>query len=100
MAGPGTMLSFEVLGADGAADSAAAFDAAGAFLGALRLATPAVSLGSTDTLAQHPAGLTQRVATSGGAITAGLVRLSVGLEDADDVWADLDAALRAAGGGR
>ena len=100
MEGPGTMLSFEVLGADGAADTPAAFDAAGAFLGALRLATPAVSLGSTDTLAQHPAGLTQRVATSGGAITAGLVRLSVGLEDADDVWADLEAALAAASGER
>jgi len=98
MSGPGTMLSFEVLGADGTADTPAAFNAAGAFLGALRLATPAVSLGSTDTLAQHPAGLTQRVATSGGAVTAGLIRLSVGLEHPDDLWADLDAALAAASG--
>ena len=63
----------------------------------LRLATPAVSLGSTDTLAQHPAGLTQRVSTgearSKGGITPGLVRVSVGLEDADDLWADLRQAI-------
>lgn len=96
MSGPGGMLAFEVLGADGAPDSDAAFEAASAFLARLRIATPAVSLGSTDTLAQHPAGLTQRVQTGApGAITAGLIRLSVGLEDADDLWADLDAALAA-----
>ena len=59
----------------------------------------AVSLGSTDTLAQHPAGLTQRAATAdartAGGITAGLIRVSVGLEAADDLWADLDRAIRA-----
>lgn len=97
MTGPGAMLAFEVLGADGAPDGSAAFDAASRLLQRLRLATPAVSLGSTDTLAQHPAGLTQRVSTPGarasGGITAGLIRLSVGLEGADDLWADLDQAL-------
>jgi cystathionine beta-lyase/cystathionine gamma-synthase len=88
------MLAFEVLGADGRADGPAAFAAADALLRGLRLATPAVSLGSTDTLAQHPAGLTQRVSSAdGGAITTGLVRLSVGLESADDLWHDLDQAL-------
>ena len=84
MSGPGPMLSFEVLGPDGEADGPGAYAAAEVFLGALRLATPAVSLGSTDTLAQHPAGLTQRVVSdstrAGGGVTAGLVRLSVGLE--------------------
>ena len=99
MSGPGPMLSFEVLGPDGGADGPGAYAAAEAFLQSLRLATPAVSLGSTDTLAQHPAGLTQRVvsddARASGAITAGLVRLSVGLEAADDLWADLDGAVRA-----
>ena len=95
MSGPGPMLAFEVLGADGHPDSRDAFAAADGFLKALQIATPAVSLGSTDTLAQHPAGLTQRVATGeGGAITAGLVRISVGLEDADDLWDDLDRAVR------
>jgi methionine-gamma-lyase len=97
MAGPGPMLAFEVLGADGLPTGEGAFRAADAFLRALRLATPAVSLGSTDTLAQHPAGLTQRVQTgAAGAITEGLVRVSVGLEDADDLWADLAQALDAA----
>ena len=99
MSGPGPMLSFEVLGPDGSADGPGAFAAADAFLRALRLATPAVSLGSTDTLAQHPAGLTQRVSTgearSKGGITAGLVRVSVGLEDAGDLWADLRGAVEA-----
>ena len=95
MDGPGPMLAFEVVGPDGRPDGPGAFAAADGFLRALRLATPAVSLGSTDTLAQHPAGLTQRVATgAGGAITPGLVRLSVGLEDADDLWHDIDQAVR------
>ena len=86
MSGPGAMLSFEVAG----------FDAADALLRALRLVTPAVSLGSTDTLIQHPAGLTQRVAAhDASAITPGLLRLSVGLEDAEDLWADLERGLAA-----
>ena len=99
MTGPGAMLAFEILGPDGTASGDGAFRAADAFLQALRLATPAVSLGSTDTLAQHPAGLTQRVQTgAAGAITEGLIRVSVGLEHADDLWADLDQALAAAHG--
>ena len=81
MDGPGPMLSFELAGGFAAADR---------LMQALRVITPAVSLGSTDTLIQHPAGLTQRVASgSAGAITPGLVRLAVGLEDADDLWRDL-----------
>ncbi len=97
MSGPGAMLAFEVLGSDGLATGDAAFNAADTFLQALRLATPAVSLGSTDTLAQHPAGLTQRVQSgAAGAITPGLVRVSVGLEDAEDLWADMAQALDAA----
>ncbi len=97
MSGPGPMLSFEILGPSGTATEAGAFAAADGFLRALRLVTPAVSLGSTDTLAQHPAGLTQRVSSGdeGGAITAGLVRVSVGLEDADDLWTDLSQAVDA-----
>ncbi len=99
MSGPGPMLSFEVLGPDGEADGPGAFAAADGFLRALRLATPAVSLGSTDTLAQHPAGLTQRASTGeareAGGITSGLVRLSVGLEAADDLWDDLSQAIDA-----
>ncbi|MEL6614720.1 MAG: PLP-dependent transferase [Bacteroidota bacterium] len=81
MSGPGAMLSFELAGG---------FEAADQLMRALRVITPAVSLGSTDTLIQHPAGLTQRVASGeAGAITPGLLRLAVGLEDADDLWRDL-----------
>ena len=85
MDGPGPMLAFEVRGG---------FDAADRLMRALRVITPAVSLGSTDTLIQHPAGLTQRVASGeAGAITPGLLRLAVGLEDADDLWRDLARGL-------
>jgi methionine-gamma-lyase len=88
MAGPGSVLSFEVAGG---------FEAARAVLGRVRLIVSAVSLGSTDTLIQHPAGLTHRcvsdAARSSNGISAGLLRLSVGLEDPDDVWRDLEQAL-------
>lgn len=89
--GGGAVLAFEVAGG---------FHAAARVLGALRLVTPAVSLGSTDTLIQHPAGLThrlveERVKAELG-ITDGLLRLSVGLEDAEDLWSDLEHALAVA----
>jgi methionine-gamma-lyase len=67
------------------------------FLGALEIITPAVSLGSTDSLIQPPAALTHRVveesAREAVGISRGLLRLSVGLEDARDLWRDLDHAL-------
>ena len=102
MRGPGAMLSFEVVGGHAAAARV---------LRSVRLITPAVSLGTTDTLIEHPAGLTHRlvapeVQRSAG-ITPGLLRLSVGLEDVADLWADLEQALerpaarrRTAGAGR
>ncbi len=90
--GPGSVIAFEVRGG---------FDAAARLLASLRLITPAVSLGSTDTLIQHPAGLTHRLvepaAKAEAGITDGLLRISVGLEDADDLWADLSRGLAAAG---
>ena len=59
-----------------------------------------MSLGSTDTLIQHPAGLTHRcmsdAAKASNGISASLLRLSVGLEDPDDLWRDLEQALDAA----
>lgn len=89
MSGPGSVMSFELASGDPAEMRA--------FIGALRLITPAVSLGSTDSLIQPPAVLTHRVvdeaARAGVGISAGLVRLSIGLEDARDIWADLDRAL-------
>jgi len=89
MAGPGSILSFTLV-----EDSA---DAMQRFISRLRLITPAVSLGSTDTLIQPPAALTHRAvdpaARAASHITPGLARLSVGLESADDLWQDLAQAL-------
>ncbi|WP_307172067.1 PLP-dependent aspartate aminotransferase family protein [Streptomyces sp. B3I7] len=63
----------------------------------VRLITPAVSLGSVDTLIQHPASISHRIVDAGDRRDAGvtdrLLRLSVGLEDVEDLWADLDGAL-------
>jgi len=89
MEGPGSMLSFEV----------ASFEVAAEVMRRVELVTPAVSLGSTDSLIQHPAGLTHRSMTEEAktktGISPGLLRLSVGLEDPRDVWADLEQALDA-----
>jgi len=88
MSGPGGLLAFEMR--DG-------FEAARGLLAALRLMLPAVSLGATDTLIQHPAGLTHGAmsaeALKATGISPGLLRLSVGLEDPADLWADMEAAL-------
>jgi methionine-gamma-lyase len=66
----------------------------------VRLITPAVSLGSVDTLIQHPASISHRVVDERDRHAAGvsdrLLRMSVGLEDVEDLWDDLDGALRAA----
>ncbi|HEV6954267.1 MAG TPA: PLP-dependent transferase [Promicromonospora sp.] len=72
-----------------------------ALVSAVRLLTPAVSLGSVDSLVQHPASLTHRimdeVSRKDAGISPDLVRLSVGLEDVEDLWADLTRALDHAG---
>ncbi|MFP4235348.1 MAG: trans-sulfuration enzyme family protein [Nitriliruptoraceae bacterium] len=95
MDGPGNMLTFEVVGG---------YDAAAAVVGAVRLLTPAVSLGSTDSLIEHPAGLTHRVvdpeALASTGIGPGLLRISAGIEDVEDLWADLDQAVGLATGHR
>ncbi len=91
MQGPGGILAFDLRGGH---------DAAAALMSALRLITPAVSLGSVDSLIQHPAGLTHRVmdpyARAAVGIGDGMLRLSVGLEDPDDLWRDLQQGLAAA----
>jgi methionine-gamma-lyase len=69
------------------------------FLDALRIAKLAVSLGGTETLASHPAAMTHlsvpdaRKAALG--ITDNLVRISIGIEHADDLIADFEQALAA-----
>ncbi|MYU20125.1 PLP-dependent transferase, partial [Streptomyces sp. SID8361] len=68
-----------------------------AVIGGVRLITPAVSLGSVDTLIQHPASISHRIVAEGDRRSAGigdrLLRMSVGLEDVEDLWRDLDRAL-------
>ena len=91
LAGPGSMISLELKGG---------YDAASRLLSAVKLITPAVSLGSCDTLILHRAGLTHLIvdpqARETGGIGEGLVRISVGVEDARDLKHDLEMALYAA----
>ena len=88
MRGTEAILAFTVAGG---------FEAASRVKASVELMTPAVSLGSVDTLIQHPAGLTHRVVEESARRSAGvsdsLLRLSVGLEDPEDLWADLEQAL-------
>ncbi|HZN55375.1 MAG TPA: PLP-dependent aspartate aminotransferase family protein [Candidatus Polarisedimenticolaceae bacterium] len=87
MSGFGGMISFE-LGSLGAAKR---------FLGRLTLCALAESLGGVETLISHPATMTHGSVPKKDrqliGVTDGLVRISVGLEDPDDLIADLDQAL-------
>jgi methionine-gamma-lyase len=69
----------------------------------VRLITPAVSLGSVDTLIQHPASISHRIVDAddrrGAGVSDRLLRMSVGLEDVEDLWSDLDQALGRPSGG-
>jgi methionine-gamma-lyase len=71
--------------------------AARVFLDSLRLFTQAVSLGDVESLACHPATTTHQLLTpelrAREGVTDGLVRLSVGIEDPDDLIADVTQAL-------
>ena len=88
MAGPGGMISFEVAGGH---------DAAVRVMDHLELICVAVSLGDIESLIQHPASMTHSTYTPEelqvAGISDGLMRLSVGLEDPEDLAADLDRAL-------
>ncbi len=70
-----------------------------AFLDALKIAKLAVSLGGTETLASHPAAMTHlsvpEARKQALGITDNLVRISIGVEDADDLIADFEQALDA-----
>ncbi|NTZ42573.1 cystathionine gamma-synthase family protein [Altererythrobacter sp. SALINAS58] len=74
-------------------------DACFRFLDSLKIAKLAVSLGGTETLASHPASMTHLSVAHGRrqelGITDSLVRISIGIEDADDLIADFDQALEA-----
>ncbi|MBR6014960.1 MAG: PLP-dependent transferase, partial [Firmicutes bacterium] len=86
----GGMLSFEVKGGRAAGVK---------LVNALKLVTVAVSLGDAETLIEHPASMTHSTYTEeelkASGIAGGLIRLSVGLENAEDIIADLEQALKA-----
>ena len=87
---PGGMIAFELKGG---------IEAGRRFMNALQLFARAVSLGDAESLAQHPASMTHSSYTpqerAHHGISEGLVRLSVGLEDVEDLLADVEQALQA-----
>ncbi len=88
MAMPGAMIAFTVKGG---------LEAGKKLINSVRFATVAVSLGDAETLIQHPASMTHSPYTpeerAASDIAEGLVRISIGLEDAKDIIADLKQAL-------
>ncbi|MFP5500879.1 MAG: PLP-dependent transferase, partial [Candidatus Sericytochromatia bacterium] len=86
--GPGAIVSFEIKGG-----KAEAFR----FLNHVKLCKLAVSLGGTESLVEHPATMTHadipRDVQDRFGITEQLVRLSVGVENAEDLLSDLTQAL-------
>ncbi len=85
---PGAMIAFELKGGR---------EAGIKLMNSVHLCALAVSLGDTETLIQHPASMTHSPYTpeerAASDISEGLVRLSVGLENAEDIIADLKQAL-------
>lgn len=86
--GPGGMIAFEVKGG---------FEAGERMMNTVEFCQLAVSLGGVESLIQHPASMTHltmgKAARESAGISEGLVRLSVGIENVDDIIADLDQAL-------
>jgi O-acetylhomoserine (thiol)-lyase len=89
--GPGAVFAFGVKGGRAAGST---------FIESCRLASHLANIGDSRTLIIHPASTTHGQlsddALDAGGISADLVRISVGLEDATDICADLDQALHAA----
>ncbi len=87
---PGAIISFEL---------EASKEAAEQFVNSLELITLAVSLGDAETLIEHPASMTHagysKEMLEEAGISETLIRISVGLEDADDIIADLEKHLAA-----
>lgn len=85
---PGAMIAFEVAGG---------LEGGKMVMDSVHLCSLAVSLGDAETLIQHPASMTHSAYTpeelAEAGISEGLVRLSVGLEDPEDIIADLKQVL-------
>ncbi len=88
MDGFGSMISFELKGG---------IEAGRILMNSVQMAILAVSLGGVETLIQHPASMTHSKVSAEGkvkaGITDGLVRYSVGIENVEDLVADLEQAL-------
>ncbi|MFI6420266.1 trans-sulfuration enzyme family protein [Streptomyces sp. NPDC050842] len=88
LSGGGGLLSFELAGGR---------DAGRAFVERVRVAKLALSLGGVETLVTHPASTSHReldaTALAAAGIGEGLVRMSVGIEDVEDLWSDVEQAL-------
>jgi cystathionine gamma-synthase/cystathionine gamma-lyase len=88
MRGPGAMISFDLKGG---------LDAATSFLSRLQIFACAESLGGVESLAEHPAIMTHASipaeARRALGINDGFVRLSIGIEAEEDLWADIARAL-------
>jgi methionine-gamma-lyase len=88
MRGPGSMISFELKGG---------YNAGVTLMNNVKVALLAVSLGGVETLIQHPASMTHASLSpesrKAAFITDGLIRYSVGIENVEDLIADLDQAL-------
>jgi len=86
--GPGAMISFGLKGG---------LEAGKKLMNSVKLAALAVSLGGVETLIQHPASMTHAKVSSEAKLAAGitddLVRYSVGIENVDDLIADLELGL-------
>lgn len=86
--GAGGIISFEIEGGEKAAH---------AFLMALELFTLAESLGGIESLAEHPATMTHtsvpREQREAVGISDGMIRLSIGIENQEDLWKDLEQAV-------
>ena len=91
MRGPGSMITFSLKGG---------IEAGRRMMNNVHLALLAVSLGGIETLIQHPASMTHsklsKEARESAGITDGLIRLSVGIEEVEDIIADLAHALEMA----
>jgi len=87
--GPGGMITFELKGG---------FEAGQILMNSVKLCQLAVSLGGVESLIQHPASMTHfsmgKEGREAGGITDGLVRLSVGIENVNDIIADLEQGLK------
>ncbi|MBO7540425.1 MAG: PLP-dependent transferase [Bacteroidales bacterium] len=88
MRGTGTMISFELKGG---------LEAGRKLMNNVKMCILAVSLGGVETLIQHPASMTHSkvsaTAKAAAGITDGLVRFSVGIENVEDIIADLEQAM-------